>query len=131
MNKEKINSNRQLSVLPAIERESLMQADLRSWASPTQGRTCAAIGPRCTYHCAAGSYAPGMLAAAPLLDHCSHVGESRAATKCCRWSGYNCYEKNASRANCLMDCYPGKANGGIANQPIVQPGSPEDNSLLN
>jgi len=26
-----------------------------------------------------------------------------------------------------MDCYPGRANGGIANQPIVQPGDPEDN----
>jgi len=96
-------------------------------AFPTQGWSCAAIGPRNTNHYAAGAFTPGMLETAPPLKQCSAVGESCAATKCCHWSGYSCYEKNATWASCLMNCHPGKDNGGIANQPIVQPGSPEDN----
>jgi len=100
------------------------KCDPGAW--PTKGWTCAAIGPRNTYHYAAGVYAPGMMETAPPLRQCSVVGESCAATKCCDWSGYQCYEKNASWASCLMNCHPGKANGGISNQPIVQPGSPEN-----
>lgn len=93
---------------------------------PTQGWTCAAIGPRNTHRYADDAFA-GMMETAPPLKQCSRIGESCAATKCCRWSGYSCYEKNETWASCLTSCHPGKPNGGISNKMIAQAGTPEDN----
>merc|ERR1711997_1078211 len=57
------------------------------------------------------------------------IGESCAASKCCDWSGYQCFEKNTSWSSCLMDCIPGKPNGGISNKQIVQAGFPDNDPL--
>jgi len=96
------------------------------YVNKTQNWTCQAIGPRNTHMYEAGAYAPGSMEIAPPLEQCSQIGKSCAATKCCRESGYNCYEKNASWASCLMNCIPGKSNGGISNFPEIQAGAPED-----
>jgi len=92
---------------------------------PTQGWSCGAIGPRNTHKYEDTAYA-GMMEILPPLKQCAKIGESCAASKCCDWSGYQCYEKNASWASCLMDCTPGKPNGGISNKQIVQAGFPDD-----
>jgi len=69
----------------------------------------------------------GLMSTAPPLKTCSRIGESCADTKCCRWSGYSCYEKNATWASCLTHCFPQKPNGGVTNFPQFQAGAPEDN----
>jgi len=63
----------------------------------------------------------------PWVKNCSHIGDSCAESKCCSFSGYQCYEKNASWASCLSACIPKKANGGIAEKPRVQQGKPLSN----
>jgi len=98
--------------------------DASSW--PTQGWSCAAIGPRNTYSYKGDTY-KGMLETSPPMKGCAYIGENCAATKCCSWSGYSCYEKNATWSSCLNFCIPGKPNGGISNEPIVQAGAPEKN----
>jgi hypothetical protein len=84
------------------------------------------IGPRNTHKYGADDF-PGLLEVEPSVKQCSRVGESCADTKCCSWSGYFCYEKNASWASCLSQCIPGKPNGGIANRMAAQLGAPESN----
>jgi len=60
-------------------------------------------------------------------ESCSRIGESCAKTKCCRFSGYLCYEKNSTWASCLKKCTPGESNGflskdeHVTNKPHVQP----------
>jgi len=97
--------------------------DANSW--PTQGWTCAAIGLPNTYSYKGDTYA-GVLETAPPMKGCAYIGENCAATKCCSWSGYSCYEKNSTWSSCLKYCIPGKPNGGITNEPIVQAGAPAD-----
>merc|ERR1711876_169278 len=46
---------------------------------------------------------------------------------CCSWTGYKCYEKNASWASCLQNCHPQKWNGGVSEVPLVQKGKPLSN----
>jgi len=92
----------------------------------TQGWTCAMIGPRNTHTYGTGYYA-GMVELAPSVKKCSQIGKSCADTKCCAWTGYDCYEKNATWASCLTQCIPNKPNGGIANKMAYQAGAPEDN----
>jgi len=60
----------------------------------------------------------------PWVKNCSHIGESCATTKCCSFTGYYCYEKDASCSSCLSVCNPGKENGGISELPAVQKGKP-------
>merc|ERR1712048_804950 len=87
--------------------------------------SCEAIGPRNTRHYKDDAY-KGYMTMAPPIKTCSHVGEDCSDTKCCRWSGYNCYEKNATFASCLKSCIPQKPNGGVSNLMQFQPGAPED-----
>lgn len=61
----------------------------------------------------------------PWIKNCSHIGESCATTKCCSFTGYYCYEKDASWSSCLSACNPGKENGGISELPVVQKGVPK------
>merc|ERR1712217_833586 len=65
--------------------------------------------------------------AEPWVKNCSHIGDSCAETKCCSFSGYYCFEKDASWSSCLADCIPGKENGDDHNRPAVQAGKPEKN----
>ena len=67
------------------------------------------------------------MSTAPPIKKCSCVDESCADTKCCRWSGYDCYEKNATWASCLRSCVPKKPNGGVSNFMKFQAGAPKDN----
>merc|ERR1712232_72630 len=92
----------------------------------SQGWSCEAIGPRNTDKYFDDAYR-GLMSTAPPLKTCSRVGESCADTKCCRWSGYSCYEKNKTWASCLKNCIPQKPNGGISNFMTFQAGAPEDN----
>jgi len=110
--------------------QSLGKASCRktcdSASGPTKGWTCEAIGPRNTYSYKGNTF-PGLFETAPPMKGCAYIGENCAATKCCTWSGYSCYEKNKTWSSCLKSCIPGKPNGGISNQPIVQAGAPEEN----
>merc|ERR1712217_355757 len=65
--------------------------------------------------------------AEPWVKNCSHIGDSCAETKCCSFTGYYCFEKDASWSSCLADCKPGKENGDDHNRPAVQAGKPEKN----
>merc|ERR1712032_1709091 len=65
--------------------------------------------------------------AEPWVKKCSHIGDSCAETRCCSYSGYYCFEKDAQWSSCLADCIPGKENGDEHNLPGVQPGTPEKN----
>merc|ERR1712032_1812499 len=65
--------------------------------------------------------------AEPWVKNCSHIGDNCAATKCCSFSGYYCFEKDAQWSSCLADCIPGKENGDEHNTPQVAPGMPAKN----
>jgi len=91
--------------------------------------SCDPIGPRYTPYYRI-DYSPGYenkTLVEPWVKNCSHIGESCAKTKCCAWTGYQCYEKNESWASCLSACIPKKANGGISEKPKVQKGKPLSN----
>lgn len=96
-------------------------------APGTQGWTCAMIGPRNTHKYGTGYWGGDRVEVAPSVKKCSRIGESCATTKCCSWTGYSCYEKNATWASCLTQCIPNKPNGGISNKMAFQAGAPEDN----
>jgi len=85
--------------------------------------SCAPIGPRnsADYR---GDWLPNFAEVEPWVKNCSQLGENCASTKCCSWTGYKCYEKNATWAGCLMGCHPQKWNGGVSQVPLVQKGKP-------
>merc|ERR1719367_2287199 len=89
--------------------------------------TCDPIGTRYTpdYQ---DDYSPSStVLVEPWVKNCSHIGDSCATTKCCAWTGYYCYEKDASWSSCLSVCNPGKEDGGISEKPLVQKGKPVSN----
>jgi len=43
----------------------------------------------------------------PPREKCSKIGGSCLSTKCCKMSGYNCYEKTPGSATCMKSCIPG------------------------
>jgi len=84
---------------------------------------CAPIGPRNSKNYR-GDFLPSFTEVEPWVKKCTPLGENCASTKCCSWTGYKCYEKNATWASCLMGCHPQKWNGGVAEVPLVQKGKP-------
>jgi len=88
--------------------------------------SCDPIGPRNTMDYR-NDYIEGMVEVEPWVKNCSHIGDNCASTKCCSFSGYRCYEKNATWASCLQKCFPGKWNGGFPERPLVQNGTPKAN----
>jgi len=87
---------------------------------------CAPIGPRNSKDYR-GDFLPGFTEVEPWVKKCTALGENCASTKCCSWTGYKCYEKNASWASCLQNCHPQKWNGGVSEVPLVQKGKPLSN----
>lgn len=88
--------------------------------------SCAPIGPRNSVDYR-GDFFPTLTDVEPWVKSCTPIGGNCASTKCCSWSGYRCYEKNATWASCLMNCHPQKWNGGVSQVPIVQKGKPLSN----
>merc|ERR1711972_1005704 len=43
----------------------------------------------------------------PPREKCSKLGASCLSTKCCKISGYNCFEKKPGSATCMKSCIPG------------------------
>merc|ERR1711874_571475 len=43
----------------------------------------------------------------PPREKCSKIGSSCLSTKCCKITGYNCFEKEAGSATCMRSCIPG------------------------
>jgi len=43
----------------------------------------------------------------PPREKCSKVGSSCLSTKCCKMTGYNCFEKEPGTATCMKSCIPG------------------------
>merc|ERR1712165_105742 len=43
----------------------------------------------------------------PPREKCSKVGASCLSTKCCKITGYNCFEKSPGSATCMKSCIPG------------------------
>jgi len=43
----------------------------------------------------------------PPREKCSKLGASCLSTKCCKISGYNCFEKKPGQATCMKSCIPG------------------------
>jgi len=44
----------------------------------------------------------------PPREKCAKIGTNCFAERCCKASGYTCYEKHAGYAQCLKTCTPGK-----------------------
>merc|ERR1712117_765224 len=84
---------------------------------------CAPIGPR-NFADYRGDFIPQFTEVEPWVKNCTPLGQNCASTKCCAWSGYKCYEKNATWASCLSSCHPKKWNGGVSEVPLVQKGKP-------
>jgi len=84
---------------------------------------CAPIGPR-NFADYRGDFIPQFTEVEPWVKNCTPLGQNCAATKCCAWTGYKCYEKNATWASCLSSCHPQKWNGGVSEVPLVQKGKP-------
>jgi len=53
----------------------------------------------------------------PPREKCSKIGASCLSTKCCKISGYNCFEKEPGMATCMKSCIPG------VNGTCLMPGS--------
>merc|ERR1712227_1029975 len=53
----------------------------------------------------------------PPREKCSKLGASCVSTKCCKISGYNCFEKKPGDAACMKSCIPG------VNGTCLMPGS--------
>jgi len=68
---------------------------------------CAPIGPR-NFADYKGDFIPGFTEVEPWVKNCTPLGQNCASTKCCAWTGYKCYEKNATWASCLSSCHPKK-----------------------
>merc|ERR550539_1453898 len=43
----------------------------------------------------------------PPREKCSKLGASCLSTKCCKITGYNCFEKTPGSATCMKSCIPG------------------------
>merc|ERR1712079_41522 len=44
----------------------------------------------------------------PPRDQCAKVGANCLAQRCCKTSGYTCYEVHAGYAKCMKECVPGQ-----------------------
>merc|ERR1719479_478553 len=53
----------------------------------------------------------------PPREKCSKIGANCVSTKCCKISGYNCFEKKPGSASCMKSCIPG------VNGTCLMPGS--------
>ena len=50
----------------------------------------------------------GLVEVEPWVKNCSHIGDNCKSTKCCAWSGYKCYEKDATWSSCRKTYCPSK-----------------------
>jgi len=48
------------------------------------------------------------IAVVPPREQCAKVGVNCIAQKCCKTTGYECYEVTPGNAKCMKDCTPGK-----------------------
>jgi len=67
----------------------------------------------------------------PPRAQCARIGESCKESNCCRWSGYRCYEKDATFSSCLKTCKPGQPNGDAkSTKPKFQKPKPGPNGEI-
>merc|ERR1712217_723572 len=48
------------------------------------------------------------IAVVPPREECAKIGVNCAAQKCCKVTGYECYEVKPGMAKCMKECTPGK-----------------------
>ena len=48
------------------------------------------------------------IAVVPPREECAKVGKNCIAQKCCKVTGYECYEVKPGMAQCMKECFPGK-----------------------
>jgi len=48
------------------------------------------------------------IAVVPPREECAKIGVNCAAQKCCKVTGYECYEVQPGMAKCMKECTPGK-----------------------
>jgi len=107
--------------------QCMMNCDVAGMEATDKAKwDCTPIGPRNTADYR-GDFLPQFTQVEPWVKNCAPLGQNCASTKCCAWTGYKCYEKNATWASCLRGCHPQKWNGGVSQVPIVQPGTPLTN----
>jgi len=56
----------------------------------------------------------------PARQECAKVGENCLAQKCCKVSGYSCYEVHSGYAKCMKECVPGKDGTCLQEQLFVE-----------
>jgi len=63
------------------------------------------------------------IAVIPPNEECAGVkGENCIAQKCCKKSGFKCYEVHAGFAKCMKECIPGKNGNCYHHDPAMVPG---------
>merc|ERR1712151_722039 len=111
------------SCMPMCDSGTMQAAD-----SKKEPWSCDVVGPRYTpdYR---NDYDAGFdknVIVEPWIKNCSKIGDNCKDTKCCAYTGYDCYEKDENWASCLSQCIPKKNNGGISEKPVNQIGKPVD-----
>jgi hypothetical protein len=64
----------------------------------------------------------------PPREQCAKVGVNCIAQKCCKTTGYNCYEVTPGMGKCMKECVPGKDGTCIHHAPDMKPSHPSDES---
>jgi hypothetical protein len=64
----------------------------------------------------------------PPREQCAKVGVNCIAQKCCKTTGYNCYEVTPGMGKCMKECVPGKDGTCIHHGPDMKPSHPSDES---
>jgi len=55
----------------------------------------------------------------PPREQCAKVGDNCVTQKCCKTSGYNCYEVHAGFAQCMKSCTPGPDRTCLSQAPAM------------
>jgi len=64
----------------------------------------------------------------PPRAQCARNGESCKESNCCRWTGYKCFDKDATWSSCLKTCKEGQPNGDAkSTKPKFQKPKPGPN----
>jgi len=68
----------------------------------------------------------------PPPEECAKIGDNCVTEKCCKITGYTCYEVHSGYAKCMKTCTPG-VDGTCLTQAVTSPGSRSDitNSATN
>jgi len=66
------------------------------------------------------------IAVVPPREQCAKVGVNCIAQKCCKVTGYHCYEVTPGMGKCMKECVPGKDGSCIHQDPAMVPSHKSD-----